>query len=197
MSTRCFTATCSLTRLPAAPSSQFGARMQQLSIPDDIYVPLAQIEQGEAEAASTMGARLANLLDWLIDTHHCGRDVIPYAERLCREFGRVEAEDRVKGLLALCDPDGDWSLADADYMGIYDHAITDHHVIWDRAWAIRMLVPRELVPKVWKCGYGATPKFFDSEGSLLFESIYTKDGRCLSREVRRRLLEEREKGEQC
>lgn len=162
--------------------------MEQLEIPNLFFVPIDQLEREEREHASQIGARMRHLIDWLIETHRCDRSVVPHVERLCREFGRCEAEDRAKSLITLCECDG-WSLDDAELLGIYDHTITDYHVIWDRAWAIRMLVPKELVPKVWKCGYGGKPKFWDRGGTLLYQSIYCVDGHVLTRDERRQALD--------
>ena len=132
-------------------------------------------------------------LDWLIGTHKCDPAVVPYVRRLFSEFERNEAWDRSHALLHLCGMHGEggWTLADAEYIGLYDHTITDYHVLWDRGWAIYLLVPRELVPKVWKCGYGGEPKFWDREGNLLFQSIYSANGHVLTRDERRQALAER------
>lgn len=160
--------------------------MEQLAIPEECYVPVSQIISYDRE----VDAAMRWLVEWLIETHHCDRAIRSHVERLYREFDRARAMDRAKGLIALCTVDG-WSLEDAEYMGVYDHSITDYHVIWDRAWAIRMLVPRELVPKVWKCGYGGRPKFWDRDGKLLFQSIYTANSHVLTTEERRQALAER------
>ena len=161
--------------------------MEQLAIPDLFFVPIDQLEREEHEHASKIGARMRHMIDWLITTHRCDRSIVPYVERLCREFG-AEAENRVTCLIALCTVDG-WGLEDAESVGVYDHTITDYHIIWDRAWAIRMLVPKELVPKVWKCGYGGKPKFWDRGGTLLYQSIYCVDGHVLTRDERRQALD--------
>lgn len=163
--------------------------MEQLAITDLCFTPISQLAREEREHADMVGARLRNLADWLIGTHRCTEDVMPHVERLCREFGRAEAEDRAKCLLAVCTTEG-WRAEDAEYVGVYDHGITDYHVLWDRAWAIRMLVPRELVPKVWKCGYGGKPKFWDRDGTLLFQSVYCVDGHVLTSDERLRALTE-------
>ena len=133
---------------------------------------------------------LNETLDWLINTRGCTPYVEPYVVRLFSEFGKVDAIDRCVVFPTLCGQrtvEG-WCLEDAEYIGIYDHSITDHSVIWDRHWAIQMLVPRELVPKVWKCGYGGLPKFWDKEGNLLYQSVYMHDGKILTREERRAAL---------
>lgn len=163
--------------------------MEQLQIPAEFFVPVEQLAQEAAKHAVRVDSRLSHLCRWLIVTHRCDPSIKGYVERLCREFDRIDVENRVKALIALCTTDG-WGLEDAEYVGVFDHAITDYHVLWDRAWAIRMLVPRELVPKVRKCGYGGSPKFWDREGNLLFQSIYSKDGRVLTPEERRQALKE-------
>ena len=162
--------------------------MEQLAISESCFVSLDQLALEEHEHASRTVARIKYLASWLIETHRCDQSVMPYVERLCREFGRTEAEDRAKGLIAVCTTEG-WGPEDAECIGVYDHSITDHHIIWDRAWAIRMLAPKELVPKVWKCGYGGSPKFWARDGTLLFQSVYSAGGHVLSREERRKALD--------
>ena len=166
-----------------------------MSFPDLYLTPVEQLEAEALERASVYSERLAKLTDWLIDVHGCDAAIKDYAERLCREFGRCEAEDRAKGLVTLCgafESENGWSLADAEYIGIFDHSISDHHVIWDRSWAIHMQVPKSLVPKVYGCSYGGRPKFYDREGNVLFTSIYTQDGLILTQEQRRAALAEME-----
>lgn len=169
--------------------------MEQMAFPDLHLTPVEQLEAEAKERDRAFSARLSNLTDWLINVHGCDRHIKEYAERLCREFGRVEAEDRAKGLVALCgyfDGGDGWTLEDADYIGIYDHSIHDHHIIWDRAWAIRMQVPRELVPKVYDCSYGGKPKFYDRDGNVIFTSVYVVNGQILTPEQRRAALAEME-----
>ena len=152
--------------------------MQQLEIPLLSFVPRSSDDPARS------------CLDWLINTHGCTPYVEPYVARLFNEFGRSEAQDRSVVFPELCGPrqvEG-WCLVDAEYIGIYDHCITDYHVIWDRHWAIEMLVPKELVPRVWKCGYGGLPKFWDKEGNLLYQSVYVRDGKILTHEERRAAL---------
>ena len=163
--------------------------MEQLAIPESFFVPVSQIVQEEHEYASKIGARLRHLIDWLVGTRHCSRDVVPYVERICREFDRSEACDRVKGLIPLCSNDEDWSLEDAEILGIYDHSIS-YRVVWDRAWAIKMLVPKQLVPQVHRCSYGGRPKFYDKDGKLLFQSVYSVNGQILTPDQRRQALED-------
>ena len=162
--------------------------MEQLAFPDLCLAPIEQIAREEREQASQVGARVRSIFDWLVRTHRCDEGVMPYVERLCREFGRSEAVDRAKALVTLCMADG-WGPQDAELVGVFDHGI-DYHVLWDRDWAIKMLVPRELVPRVWKCGYGGEPKFWDREGNLLFQSVYSADGHVLSADERMRALKE-------
>ena len=162
--------------------------MEQLAFPDLHLTSIEQLAQQEHERAKDMDARMKWLIEWLIKTHRCTRDIVPYVERLYREFSMAEAPDRAKALITLSH-DEEWSLWDAKLMGIYDHSV-DYHVLWNRSWAIQMLVPMELVPKVWKCSYGGQPKFCDREGNLLFQSIYSANGHVLTREERRKALEE-------
>ena len=117
--------------------------------------------------------------------------IILMAARLFSEFSRSEAWDRAHTLLNICGVHGadGWSLADAEYIGLFDHTIPDYHILWDRGWAITMQVPRELVPKVWRCSYGVGPKFYDRDLHVIFESIFSIDGKSLTREQRRKMLE--------
>ena len=166
--------------------------MEQLTIPESFFAPLSELAgEGEREKAER------ECLDWLMRTHGCSPEVVPYAKRLFAEFDRAEAWNRSHPLLNLYGVHGadGWSLSDAEYIGLYDHSITDHHVLWDRGWAISMQVPRELVPKVWRCGYGGRPRFFDRDGHVLFESVYSVDGKPLTQDERRQALAER--AEQC
>lgn len=161
--------------------------MEQLAIPEECFVPISQlVGNPDRDEEAIRGC-----LDWLMSTHGCSSGVVPYVKRLFAEFGRCEAWDRSHALLYLygMHGEGGWTLADAEFIGLYDHAITDYHVLWDRGWAVYLLVPRELVPKVWKCSYGGRPKFWDKEGSLLFQSVYSEDGHVLTREQRRQALE--------
>ena len=153
--------------------------MEQLTIPDLFFVP-----------PSTPDEPCQKCLAWLTGTHGCIQDAVPYVTRLYDEFNRMQAFDRAKVFPTLCGRhrvDG-WGLEDAEHIGVFDHGITDYHVLWDRDWAIKMLVPKELVPKVWKCGYGGRPRFWDRDGNLLFESVYSVDGHALSREERMQSL---------
>lgn len=164
---------------------------EQLEIPQ-LFMPKVTFEKGSCDGSA------ADCLHWLMNTMRCSPDVEPYVTRLFDEFGRVEAYDRAHILPSLCglEQHGDWSLADAEYVGLYDHEISDHHVIWDRHWAINMHVPRELVPKVWKCGYGGLPKFFSKGGELLFQSVYIVDGKIVAHDERTRYLAEMAGGKQ-
>ena len=164
--------------------------MEQLKIPEICFEPFGEVAAAIAKEAHERLKTEHDCICWLMGEHGCGIGVIPYVERLFREFGRVEAWDRANALSHLEHSDG-WSLEDAEYIGIYDHTISDYHVLWDRSWAISMLVPKELVPKVWKCGYGGKPKFWDREGNLLFQSVYSVDGHVLTRDERREALEGR------
>lgn len=153
--------------------------MEQLAIPKTFFEP-----PSESDDPCRM------CLDWLTDKMGCSPFIEPYVTRLFEEFGRMEAYDRAKVLKALdgrLRVDG-WGLDDAEYIGVFDHGIDDYHVLWDRSWAIRMCVSRELVPKVWKCGYGDAPLFWDRDGCLLFQSVYSVEGHVLSTEERRQEL---------
>ena len=150
--------------------------MQQLEIPLLFVTPKSEDDPVDS------------CLDWF-KTHGCAHCVEPYIARLFNEFGRSEAWSRSAIFSELCGPrqvDG-WCLDDAELLGVYDHSV-DYHVIWDRHWALQMLVPREFVPKVWKCGYGGLPKFWDKEGNLLYQSVYMHDGKILTREERKAAL---------
>lgn len=161
--------------------------MEQLAIPDSYFAPVSEL----AHQASELEESERHCIDWLLNTHGCSSAVVPYVKRLFSEFSRSEAWDRAHLLLNLCGVRGEngWSLADADYVGLYDHTIPDYHILWDRGWAITMQVPRELVPKVWRCSYGGRPKFYDQDLHVIFESIFSTDGKPLTREQRRKMLE--------
>ena len=126
---------------------------------------------------------------WMVRHFECTEASRSYVERLFKEFGRVEGYDRSKVIQKLDGKhrvDG-WSLDDAEYIGLFDHA-TDYHALWDRAWAIVMCAPRELVPKIQTCSYGGEPEFYDADGNLIFKSIYSRGGRILTTDERRALL---------
>lgn len=166
--------------------------MEQLAIPDTCYVPLSQLRRTIDKELRRRSKAEHECIAWLIGAHGCSYEVLPYVERLFREFNRVEAWNRAHVLDKLTGAhcvDG-WSIDDAEYIGLYDHTITDYHVLWDRGWAIAMLVPRELVPKVCGCDYGSRPKFWDRNGNLLFQSVYCVDGHILTKEERRQALAE-------
>lgn len=150
----------------------------QLEIPDLLFAP----QDYDDDPAGMC-------IEWLCDVRGCTDEVRPYVMRLFAEFPRCEAFDRAKAFTHLCGDCAEvgWTLADAKLLGVYDHYIS-YHTLWDRCWAIHMLVPRELVPQVWKCGYGNRPKFFDAGGGLLFESVYSRDGHVLTRDERRAAL---------
>ena len=164
--------------------------MKQLSIPDHYFVPLSQLRRAIVNEVHGREKAEHDCVAWLIGVHGCSHEVVPYVERLFREFRRGEAWDRSHALINIFGMHGidGWSLADAEYIGLYDHTITDHHILWDRGWAISMLVPRELVPKIWKCGYGGRPKFWDRDGNLIFQSVYSVDGKPLTQDERRAAL---------
>lgn len=161
--------------------------MEQLAIPDSYFAPVSEL----AHQASELEESERHCIDWLLNTHGCSSAVVPYVKRLFSEFSRSEAWDRAHTLLNICGVHGadGWSLADAEYIGLFDHTIPDYHILWDRGWAITMQVPRELVPKVWRCSYGGRPKFYDHDGSLLFESVYSSGRDVLTTEERRKMLE--------
>lgn len=163
--------------------------MEQLSFPDLFPVPLDHLARTMANEVRMRSRSEHDCISWLVGTHGCGFEVVQYVERLYREFWRGEAFDRAKVLTSICGAHGEdgWTLADAEYIGLYDHTI-DYHVLWDRGWAIHMLAPRELVPRIWKCGYGGSPKFWDRDGTLLFQSVYSVDGHVISGEERREAL---------
>lgn len=161
--------------------------MEQLAFPNLFPAPIGELARAVSREVQALEKAEHDCISWLVGTHGCGFEVVPYVHRLFREFGRGEAFDRAKVLVNICGMhhmDG-WGLEDAEYIGLYDHTITDYHVLWDRGWAISMLVPRELVPKVWKCGYGGKPKFWGRDGNLLFQSIYSVDGKPLTWDERR------------
>ena len=162
--------------------------MEQLSFPDLYFTPLEEIALTVHDEVRGSGENAC--IAWLVKTNGCPDAVAPLARRLFAEFERVEAWNRAHALVNLSHAPAEdgWSLRDAERIGLFDHSIADYHVIWDRGWAINMLVPRELVPKVFRCDYGARPRFFDHEGNVLFRSIYTVDGHPLSREERRQAL---------
>ena len=137
-------------------------------------------------------------IDWLMRVHDCSESVIPYVKRLFENFPRAQAWDRAKVLTSLCGKHKrqGWSLADAEYIDLFSTSIVDYHVLWDRSWAIQMLVPRELVPKVWNCSFGGEPEFYDSEGNLLFKSIYSVNGKVLTDDERSTALADRDGGQQ-
>ena len=127
--------------------------------------------------------------EWLQDHFGVGREAYPHIQRLFDEFGCVEGFDRAKAITRLdgthqCDG---WSLADVDYIGTFDHSI-NYHTLLDRAWAIAMQVPREMVPQVWRCEYGGEPRFYDKDGNLLFTSVYLRGGHIVTHEERRAIL---------
>ena len=159
----------------------------QLQIPESFFVPVSQLTRAIAREVRANDKAVYDCIAWLVGVHGCSYEVTPHVERLFMEFNRGEAWSRSHALLNICGMDG-WSLSDAEYIGLYDHTITDYHVLWDRGWAITMLVPRELVPKVWKCSYGGKPKFWDRYGNLLFQSVYSLDGKPLTQDERRAAL---------
>lgn len=164
--------------------------MEQLAFPNLFPAPIGELARAVSREVQALEKAEHDCISWLVGTHGCVFEVAPYVHRLHREFGRSEAFDRAKVLVNICGMhhmDG-WGLEDAEYIGLYDHAITDYHVLWDRGWAISMLVPRELVPKVWKCGYGGRPKFWDRDGNLLFQSVYSVNGKPLTWDERRAVL---------
>ena len=164
--------------------------MQQLAIPDHYFVPLSQLARAIDKELRSRDKAEHDCIAWLIGAHGCSYEVVPYVERLFREFNRVEAWNRAHVLDKLTGAhcvDG-WSIDDAEYIGLYDHTITDYHVLWDRGWAIAMLVPRELVQRVWRCDYGSKPKFWCRDGILLFQSVYSVDGKPLTQDERRAAL---------
>ena len=158
--------------------------MEQLAIPDSYFAPVSEIASQESELEKAE----RDCLDWLLNTHGCSSDVVPQVKRMFAEFSRIRAWDLAHVLVNLQMADG-WSIADAEYIGLFDHTIPDYHILWDRGWAIHMLVPRELVPKVWRCSYGNRPKFYDRDLHVIFESICSVDGKPLTREQRRKMLE--------
>ena len=165
-----------MTRAPACEAPRPGRRWPmrgQLEIPG-LFAP----PQDVSSKASDREKLERHCIDWLISVHKCGQDVVRYVNRLFNEFDRLEAFERAKVLVNIngsrCDG---WNMGDAEYIGAFDHDIDDYHVIWDRGWAISNGAPREIVPKVWSCTYGGTPKFFDRDGNLLFESVYLRDGK--------------------
>jgi len=158
--------------------------MEQLAIPDSYFAPVSELASQESKLEESE----RHCIDWLLNTHGCSSAVVPYVKRLFAEFSRIRAWDLAHVLVNLQMADG-WSIADAEYIGLFDHTIPDYHILWDRGWAIHMLVPRELVPKVWRCSYGNRPKFYDHDGSLLFESVYSSGRDVLTTEERRKMLE--------
>lgn len=158
--------------------------MEQLEIP----FPLFSLARQVKEAVNAMEEAEHDCICWLMGVHGLDSGVTPYVRRLFREFGRAEAWDRARVLRHLAGTEG-WCLEDAEYIGIFDHSINDYHVLWDRGWAIRMLCPRELVPKVWRCSYGGSPMFYDRDGAMVFQSVYSANGHPLSMEERRMELE--------
>lgn len=165
--------------------------MEQLQIPSSFFVPVSELAKQAAQSADASEGAERDCIAWLTHTHSCSAAVVPYVKRLFAEFDRSEAYSRAHALLYLhgaCGEDG-FNLSDAEYIGLYDHDIDDYHVLWDRGWAMYMLVPRALVPKVWRCGYGGSPKFYDRDGNVIFQSVYSVDGRPLTRDERRRKLE--------
>lgn len=158
--------------------------MEQLAIPDSFFAPVSEIASQESELEESE----RHCIDWLLNTHGCSSAVVPQVKRLFAEFSRIRAWDLAHVLVNLQMADG-WSIADAEYIGLFDHTIPDYHILWDRGWAIHMLVPRELVPKVWRCSYGGRPKFYDRDLHVIFESIFSIDGKLLTRGQRRKMLE--------
>lgn len=129
---------------------------------------------------------------WLLNHRGCTESAIPYVKRLFELFPHG-AWDRAKVLPTLCGKSREegWSLDDAEYIGLFSTSIDDYHVLWDRDWAIKMQVPRALVPKVWRCEYGGSPEFYDRDGNLLFTSIYSISGKVLTDDERRTALADR------
>ena len=137
------------------------------------------------------GRSVDGCLEWLMGTLGCTDEVIPYVERLFSEFDAADAFSRSAILPSLCGThrvDG-WGLEDAEQIGVFDHDLPSYHVIWDRHWAISMLVPKGLVPKVFYCDYGKC-RFYGADHALLFTSRYAKDGRILTDEERRQAIAE-------
>lgn len=160
--------------------------MQQLTIPG-LFDAAAPDDKSPEQAC----------IDWLCGTHGCASDVAPHVHRLFETFSRSEAFNRSSLLQVLsgrCQKEG-WSLSDAEFVGLYDKGITDYHVIWDRRWAIVMLMPKELVPRVQRCSYGGNPKFYDKDGALLYEGAYLDHGIILTDEERRQAMADRERGD--
>ena len=158
--------------------------MEQLAIPDSFFAPVSELASRESELEESE----RHCIDWLLNTHGCSSAVVPYVKRLFAEFSNIRAWDLAHVLVNLQMADG-WGIADVEYIGLFDHTIPDYHILWDRGWAIHMLVPRELVPKVWRCSYGNRHKFYDHEGNLLFESVYSSGRDGLTTEERRKMLE--------
>ena len=159
--------------------------MEQLTIPDLFGAPT---QSGKTPEECC--------IDWLLNTRHCKRSVVPIVHRLFESFGNIRGWERSKVLTSLSGPSRleGWSLDDAEYIGLFDTSITDYHVLWDRNWAMLMQVPRELVPLVFRCKYGGRPKFYDRDGNLLFTSIFTDNGHMLTHEERKKALADRERG---
>jgi hypothetical protein len=124
----------------------------QLSLDSALYTPHEH----------TDGYWVGWCVEWLVDVRGCTDAVVPYVRRLYAEFKRVEAFDRAKSLIAL-DGDGlcgDWSLADVDVLGVYDHA-ADYHVCWDRAWAAEKGLARDRVRHLVGWDYSKDVPSFD------------------------------------
>jgi hypothetical protein len=103
-------------------------------------------------------------VEWLVDVRGCTDAVVPYVRRLYEEFERGEAFDRASALIDLNGDGrrGDWSLADVDVLGVYDHTV-DYHVCWDRAWAAEKGLARDRVRHLVEWDYSKDGPVFDDE----------------------------------
>lgn len=106
----------------------------------------------EVETAEGFKARhRAKWRAWLEDTWHVGADGMALYDRMVSRFGQDEADRRSKAISAICGyrkADG-WGIGDAAILGFEDENVPCE-VLWDRAFAARLGMPREMVAKLRK-----------------------------------------------